>query len=60
MGVSENQGPQYRPPNSRALIRKTAKIGSLIFGSPHISSPECMRLDGEGPMRSPVGLTMRV
>ena len=36
MGVSENRGPEYSTLNSRILITRTPKQGTLIFGKSHI------------------------
>ena len=34
MVVSQNRGPQYRPPNTTILIMGTPKMVSLILGNP--------------------------
>ena len=36
MGVSENRGPEYSTLNSRILIIRTPKKGTLILGNSHI------------------------
>ena len=38
MGVSENRGPKYSTLNSRILILRTPKEGTLIFGKSHVAA----------------------
>ena len=38
MGGSENRGPEYSTLNSRILIIRTPKYGTLIFGNSHIGA----------------------
>ena len=44
MVVSQNKGPQYRPPNTIVLTIGTEKRVPLILGNPpycHVSQPGC-------------------
>ena len=38
LGVSENRGPEYSTLNSRMLIIRTPKQGTLIFGKSHLGT----------------------